>query len=145
MLIVILAFLFQYQNPCEAFPRKLNNTQMRICADIHDTAHSKGVDPLLAVSVGYHETRFRYKIGAAGEIGPMQAIPRYWCPETGTCDSVDAGVDALRYMLRRYGDTRLALTRYNGAGESARRYAGRVLRIRSEVLSASVPAYRLLF
>lgn len=69
------------------------------------------------VAIGYHESRFRDVRGAAGEIGPLQALPRYWCPggRADGCDPVDAGVRAWSTLVRQSrGDLELAAARYNG-------------------------------
>ena len=139
MLTLILSVLFHSGDPCEHMPTRLSRKQTQVCRSITREARKRQLDPTLAAVVAYHETKFQYRIGAAGEIGPLQAMPKYWCPEKGRCDPIDAGLKALAYYLSRHDSTRMALTRYNGAGASARAYAQKVLKIRTEVLARCRP------
>ena len=103
------------------------------CADVTYEAMRAGVDVQLAVSVAYHESRIDYRAASSqGAVGPMQVVPRWWCPERKAdgCDLVRAGVDALRTYTERYG-VRDGLARYNAGNEPgprARAYASKVMR-----------------
>ena len=139
MLTLILSVLLQTHDPCEHMPTPLSREQTKVCRKVMRAAEQRQLDPVLAATVAYHETKFRYRIGAAGEVGPLQAMPRYWCPTTGKCDEIQAGLKALGYYLSRHDSVEMALTRYNGAGKSARAYARKVTKMHREVLARSQP------
>lgn len=101
----------------------------RVCEQVSAAAYKAGVDEPLALAVAVEETRLQHRPHkTSGARGPMQVIPKYWCPKKGKCDYVEAGVDALKYYLDDSPSERRALQRYAGAGERARNYAERVLR-----------------
>ena len=133
MLMILLSLLISGSDPCEQTPTDLSLRQEKVCFLVSTKAAAAGIDPTLAVAIAYHETNFRHKVGAAGEIGPMQAMPKYWCPKRGKCDAIQAGLKALRYYLNRHDTLRMALTRYNGAGPGARRYAETVLALHKDI------------
>ena len=102
------------------------------CLDVAREARAQGVEPTLAVAVAWHESRFdAVAESSMGARGPMQAIPRWWCPR-GTaegCDLTAAGVSALRSYLAQHGEGR-GLCHYNAGnkcGHRGRRYAASVL------------------
>ena len=101
-----------------------------VCKEVVTRAEDMGVDPVLAVSVAYEESRFQRDLESpSGAVGPLQAMPTYWCPREGACNEIDAGLRALKYYVRRErGDELRALTAYAGAGSRAVKYARRVLR-----------------
>jgi soluble lytic murein transglycosylase-like protein len=110
-----------------------------VCQEVATRARDMGVDPALAVSVAYEETRFQRDLKSpSGAVGPLQALPVYWCPKVGECNEIDAGLRALRYYVRRErGDELRALTAYAGAGSRAQRYGRRVYR-RAKALRVAV-------
>jgi soluble lytic murein transglycosylase-like protein len=101
-----------------------------VCQEVASRARDAHVDPVLAVSVAYEETRFQRDLESpSGAVGPLQAMPLYWCPKVGECNEIDAGLRALRYFVtREKGDELRALTAYAGAGPRAQRYGRRVHR-----------------
>lgn len=129
MLMILLSLLISGSEPCQQTPTPLSPRQETVCRQVSTKAAQAGIDPVLAVAVAYHETKFIPKVGAAGELGPLQAMPKYWCPKKGKCDPLQAGIKALGYYLRKHDTLRMALTRYNGAGPGARAYAETVLTI----------------
>jgi len=135
MLMILLTWLVSTAHPCDHTPTDLSNRQRRICAQVAKRAAKAKIDPVLAVAVAYHETKFAYKRGAAGEIGPLQAMPKYWCPQKKEhrCDAVAAGLKALDFYLKHNKTLRKALTRYNGKGARARAYATAVLEVRQQI------------
>lgn len=104
----------------------------RMCEKVADKAVDADVDPLMALAVAVEETRLRDITSPAGAKGPLQVLPKYWCPKElpdgETCDYIDAGLDALHYYMDRGASERDALRRYAGKGKRAREYAERVLR-----------------
>jgi soluble lytic murein transglycosylase-like protein len=101
----------------------------RVCEQVSTAAYKAGVDEPLALAVAVEETRLQHLAHKkSGARGPMQVLPKYWCPAQGKCDYVEAGVDALKYYLDDSPSERRALQRYAGAGKRARNYAERVLR-----------------
>lgn len=135
MLMILLALLLSDADPCKETPTSLSRHQEKVCRSVRTKAAEAGIDPTLAVAIAYHETKFRPKVGAAGEIGPMQAMPKYWCPKKGRCDATAAGLKALAYYLNRYDTLRMSVTRYNGAGPGARAYADAVLALHRDIRS----------
>jgi soluble lytic murein transglycosylase-like protein len=101
-----------------------------VCKEVATRAEEMGVDPALAVSVAFEETRFQRDLESpSGAVGPLQAMPVYWCPREGECDEIDAGLRALKYYVtRERGNELRALTAYAGAGSRAQRYGRRVYR-----------------
>lgn len=100
----------------------------RVCEEVRAAAYKGGVDEPLALAVAVEETRLRHiSQKKSGARGPLQALPKYWCPKKGKCDYVEAGIGALSYYLEDSPSERRALQRYAGAGKSARDYAERVL------------------
>lgn len=102
-----------------------------VCTDVALAAARGRVDPLLAVAVAYHETRLRRGlVGPSGEVGPMQAQPRYHCPGGAAegCPALRVSVAYLRDRVRRYGRFG-GVGRYHGdpASHERARYAGEVL------------------
>ena len=89
-----------------------------VCAEVAVKARAAGVPARLATRLAYRESRLRHGLtSSAGAMGPLQAVPRYWCPAgvAEGCDLTAAGVRALRYYLRRErGDVRRALCAYTG-------------------------------
>lgn len=104
-----------------------------VCADVTVQAVAHGVSPALAVSLAFHESRLDAgAVSRAGAVGPMQVIPRWWCPggALSGCDVVGAGVAALRTLTDAHGRLE-GVARYNAGnrpGERAWRYARTVTR-----------------
>ena len=103
------------------------------CLDVSREARAQGVEPTLAVAVAWHESRFdAVAESSMGARGPMQVIPRWWCPR-GTaegCDLTAAGVAALRSYLAQHDGPAAGLCAYNAGnkcGPRGRRYAEAVL------------------
>lgn len=92
---------------------RLCTVQMATCIDVATEAAGAGVDPALAVSLSWYETRLRpgltSKVGAKG---PLQVIPRFWC-KTTPCDYVEAGLRALKHYLKKEPNKQMAICRYN--------------------------------
>lgn len=100
------------------------------CGIVALEAKRWGVPTDLALAVAWNESRFDYyAVGAAGEVGPLQAQPRYWCRAT-PCKPVVAGMRALAYHLDRQSTHKAALARYNGCKSSCGRskYGQKVLK-----------------
>lgn len=99
-----------------------------VCEAVAMKADDLEVDDVLAVAVASEESRFRRDVESpSGAVGPLQIMPDYWCPKKGPCDSIESGVKALKYYLKKYeGDELKALQGYAGSGPRAKRYARRV-------------------
>ena len=94
-----------------------------VCADVVLKGMRAGVPLGLLTRLAFRESRFRSdRCSAKGACGPLQAIPRLWCPRIHPgwvsgrpCDLASSGVEALRYYLvKARGDERLALCWYTG-------------------------------
>ena len=103
-----------------------------VCLDVARAAREGGVSPRLAVTLAWSESRWRADVESpAGAVGPLQVVPRYWCPgkRRHGCDLTRAGVHALRTLIGRHGAER-GLCHYasgNACTPRARRYARHVL------------------
>lgn len=103
------------------------------CVDVAAEAWRQAVDPTVAVALSYNETRLRPgRISAMRAVGPLQVIPRYWCPnrEAAGCNLTRAGVRALKAYHERHGRWHKALCHYNAGnvcGEKGMRYASYIL------------------
>lgn len=113
-------------------PRKLE-----ICTQIVNQAHNMSIDPLLTLSVAYHESRLRDLVSPKGARGPLQVIPKYWCSSRKKCNYVKAGVKALATFIDLNPNNLCkALAQYNrgftgrcSKGRSEYYYAKRVLKM----------------
>ncbi len=103
------------------------------CTDVARKAVRQDVDAVLAVAVAWSESRFDPQATSARAAqGPMQVMPRYWCPERRAegCDLAEAGVSALNHYLDRHEKPLQALCHYNAGnvcGPRGVRYARYVL------------------
>lgn len=108
--------------------------RLETCSAIAEEAKSQGVDPSLAVSVAWMESRFYYhaKNKKSGALGPMQILPRYWCPNTAgiwsihradgdvkNCNTLKQGVFALKYFVRTRQSIKKALASYGYTREDS--------------------------
>jgi len=123
--------------------------RVEVCLEIAETADEMGVDPSLAVAVGWVESKFygkaKSKIGA---LGPLQVLPQYHCPNKTAkgCELIRAGVGALNKYVRKYKNTKKvhngvkdALCHYssgNKCTKQGRRYAAKVYRVKWRIDAA---------
>lgn len=117
-----------------AFLWGLVSGQAGVAAEVAWEAQRAGVPVGLALSVGLEESGLRRGlVSPKGAVGPMQVIPRWWCPQGRVegCNLVRAGVGALRKLREDFGPWPEVLCRYNAGNvcwPRSRRYARRVLR-----------------
>lgn len=128
-----------------------------ICSRIVVTANDFGVDPYLAAAVAFEESKFSFRTSSAGAIGPMQILPKYWCPgkKAKGCNTIYHGVRALyenknpcikynarnRCIKRVAVDTFSQLFTYACGGQDlpeCAAYAERVLEIRKALMDVYV-------
>lgn len=110
-------------------------SRMKICTQVANEAIKQKVDPILAVSVAYHESRFSNPTSSKGAKGPLGVLPQYHCPSSSKCDYTKAGISALKKWLEinkyKKCNTLVQYNRgYNGKckkGRSEYYYAQRVL------------------
>jgi len=107
--------------------------RVETCAAVYQEAVRQGVDPDLAVSVAWLESRWyrNAKNAKSGALGPMQVLTKYWCPskdgvwrihEYGTrkgCDLTKAGVRALKYYTSTRKSIKAALADYGHTKEDS--------------------------
>ena len=98
------------------------STTMTVPELIMQTARRYGVDPALAVEVGYAESRFNQAaVSPAGAIGVMQLMPATaaWLGVNPYIleQNIDGGVRYLKMQLDRFGDVASALAAYNWGPE----------------------------
>jgi len=113
------------------FP-KLSDEQKGVARMIADTARSYGVDPELALAVGWTENKFKSAgTSSAGALGPMQVMPAnakalglkpddLLDPQT----NIEAGMRILKENLQAHeGNPKYALVGYNASPRTAKRFA----------------------
>lgn len=114
---------------------KLDKSQLAVALRIADRAKEMGIDPNLALAIGWQESRFRE--GAVGPqtphgqaLGPMQVLDsnakglgltRKELEDTNT--NIDAGLRLLKENLQRYkGNERAAIVAYNSTLDRANKF-----------------------
>ena len=98
----------------------ISDSNSEICLEVAKESIAQGVNPIISVSVGWVESRFTYATSSAGARGPLQIIPRYWCPNGRLrgCDLVARGVHALKTYYNRHSSS----DRCGGDFLNSRRY-----------------------
>lgn len=128
------------QDQSVAYSKKLGATfqdRLSTCRLVVKEANEQAVDPILAVSIAFQESKFtKNAIAFDGKgFGAMQATPRLWCEKKKieNCDLIKAGVKALRTYLELYDwDEYKAVKAYAGKGKKAHEYSLRILRIKTK-------------
>ena len=127
-------------NPSPSWQAKVSRSipvRHTVCMRIAAAAKAEGVDPILAVSVGWEESGLTEGLTSSkGAKGPLGVMPQYHCPKKGRCDYVVAGVSALHKVIAaRPNDLCAALALYNrgwkgecAPGRKEYGYAKRVLK-----------------
>jgi soluble lytic murein transglycosylase-like protein len=135
--------------PSKTYLHKVSRTiaeRVFICNRIAIESRKKGVDPILALSVGMRESGFTYVTSKKGAQGPLGVLPRYHCKQGAhNCDLIKAGVSALSKFLELNPGSRCkALAQYNRGlkGECAENhsefyYASDVIEIYNAICSAT--------
>ena len=129
-----------------SMPKKLN-----VCLDVAKNAQKLGIDPILAVSIAYHETRLSYAKSSKGAQGPLGVIPKYHCPKNKPvkkCNLVKAGILAIEKFLEiNMYELCPALAQYNRGlkgkckkGRSEYKYAKSVLKTMKKLQHAMYPS-----
>lgn len=116
--------------------------RMQVCLQVANEAKRQNVDPFLAVSIAYHESRFENITSHAGARGPLGVLPKYHCPKKEKCDYTRAGISALKKFLKlNKGKLCRSLAQYNRGldgkckhGRSEYQYAQKVLELRMDLL-----------
>ena len=112
--------------------------RMHTCMMIADEADLQGVDKTFALAIAWEESKFKKSaVSKAGAVGPLQVLPRYWCPNGRQrgCDLVEAGIGAIKKLTGKY-DLSKAACHYNSGNKcnrSSRAYATRVLVMRERL------------
>ena len=91
--------------------------RMQTCISVGVEAQIQEAPMLVAVVMAWRKSRFRMHAQSSVAIGPLQVIPKYWCPGSNPvgCDSVAGGITALRRFIERSKGLVLehAICRYN--------------------------------
>lgn len=101
----ILLFNLFGNNPdqlSQGYTKKIINNiypKLQTCTQVYKEAEKQYVDPLLAISVAYHESRFKNVSSNKGAKGPLGVIPKYHCPKNKKCNYIEAGISALKKFL----------------------------------------------
>jgi hypothetical protein len=89
-------------------PRYYGDDNFETCVQIANEAFAQGVDPEIAISTGWVESRFNDGlISSTGCChGPLQINPIYFCPNrtVNGCDLVKNGVGALERYYHLYSE-----------------------------------------
>ena len=79
-----------------------------------------GLNPVEVIAVSWKESRHtRGIVGGAGEVGPLQALPKYWARKHDK-DHITAGLRAWGYYRKKSRSIQEAAGKYNGGGPSSR-------------------------
>lgn len=112
--------------------------QKRYCEDIESAARAADIRAEMLLSLAYHESRLTDATSSAGARGPLQVLPRYFCPggkETG-CDLVQAGVRAYLAWQKHASNDIETICKYNAGykcGKRSIRYARAVIRLAKRI------------
>jgi hypothetical protein len=116
-----------------SFVKSLDQEQIEYAMKVRKAAEDAGVNPTLALSIAYQESKFRpnVKRGADGEVGMMQILPAtgaglgYSMQDLMNPDkNIEAGVKYIKEALDVTGnDIRLAPIYYNGGPATFNKFA----------------------
>lgn len=133
-----------------SFGRDLDEEQRGVAAKIIERASTMGVDPRLAVSVAYQESRLRPNVGRSpkGAVGIMQVMPAtgkdfgFSIEDLKDPDrNIDAGLTVLKSLLSQFPeDPRLAVVAYN-AGPNHSFFKGGDLPAETQEYLTNLKAY----
>lgn len=112
-----------------SFGRELDDEQREVAKKIIERATALGIDPRLAVSVAYQESRLRPGVGRSpkGAVGIMQVMPKtgkefgFSMEDLQNPDTnIDAGLTVLKSYLSKFpDDPRLGVVAYNAGPNHA--------------------------
>jgi hypothetical protein len=104
-----------------------------VCQEVALAAKTVGGPIRITTTLAWSESRFfPERVSSVGAVGPLQVLPRYWCPGGGVdrCDLTLAGALAVKTLVNRYGAER-GLCHFaagNVCNARALRYAQYILR-----------------
>ena len=106
--------------------------RMGTCERVAEVAEEWDIDPMLLISVAWHESRFNNKaVSRSGAVGALQILPKWFCGSQ-KCDYIYVGGRAFtRWRKRAKGNLYKTLAMYNGGnspGKRSFRYAKAVMR-----------------
>lgn len=149
---IALTHFIAVQHP--QYQERLTNnkyaSKYAVCEEIAQTSIDLGIDPALAISIAIEESGLEEGlVSKVGAQGPLQIIPRYFCPDKKGvvaprksrgvlqgCDLTYYGVKAIDWFLKEYEGkgkdkgVKGALCHYNSGtrcNSSSRAYAQRIL------------------
>ena len=146
---IAMSLLFN-QGHSPSYKKKIMKSvhgRVKICEQIIVESEKQGIDPLLALSVSFHETRWQNIKSSKGAQGPMGVIKRYHCPRYGKCNLIAAGVSALsKFLMLNSWQHCPALAQYNrgmkgrcAKGRSEHKYATKVLDTYADLMFTVYP------
>ena len=107
--------------------------RMDTCLNIAALAKEWMVEETFAIAIAWVESKFSETVvSKAGAVGPMQVLPKYWCPngKHKGCNLTIVGIRALDRLVSKYDTLAAAACHYNSGlkcYKQSRRYATRVL------------------
>ena len=119
--------------------RSFKDSRLETCYEVASVANGFDLDPLLLVSVAWHESRFNNAaVSRAGAVGALQIMPKIWCGSQH-CDYIYVGGRAYSRWRKR------AERKYrrNSPGARSFKYAEAVLKtyklLKRRLNNCSVP------
>ena len=135
-ILVFLAAMCTPADICEELRdlRPFKADRMATCERVVEVAKIWELDPVLLVSIAWHESRMNNAaVSRSGAVGALQILPKWWCGSQA-CDYIYNGGRAFKRWLKRARSKRKklfwALAYYNGGNRPKTRsfrYAKRVL------------------
>ena len=137
-LFILTLFSFDQSISYQKKLTKSFEDRLKTCNLIVTESKSQDVDPLLALSIAWQETKFTSNaVSPSGKhFGAMQVLPSLWCENKTkkNCDLIKAGVFALRtYLEINDFDEFKAVSGYAGKGKGANDYAKKVLKTKTQI------------
>lgn len=141
-MLALTVFLFGICTPqdiCSELQdiRPFSDTRLETCYRVVEVAEEWELDPLLMVSIAWHESRMNNAaVSRAGALGALQVMPKIWCGSQ-KCDYIYVGGRAYKKWRARSARKHKrdvdyhALAMYNGGNSPGSRsygYAKKVLK-----------------
>ena len=145
---VIMSNMFSgLEEPSAALVSKFTSdvqSRLAICEQVAQAARRRNVDPILAISIAFAESKFTDIVSKKKARGPLGVMPKYHCKGENalpSCDYIEAGIQAIETVLSLSNfDYCSALALYNRGisgkceqGRSEYNYAQSVLDLYTQV------------
>ena len=88
---ILCTALLELHDPWSGIPRA---EALETCTKVAHAAIEVGEDPAEAAAQAGIESRWHAAAARGLGHGPLQVLPRYYCPRSGPCDLITAGLEA---------------------------------------------------